>query len=71
MHMHGGLLCITFCISVCLSVCNVTKIHTSGTALPKVPKFGQSMAMDDLEVDPGGQGHRSPAQENVISLVEN
>ncbi len=40
--MHGGLLCITFCMSVCY----VTKIHISGTALPKAPKFGQSMDMN-------------------------
>ena len=44
---------------VCLSVCDVTKIHIPGTALHKVPKFGQSMDMDDLEVDLEGQGHRS------------
>ena len=35
-----------------------------------VPKFGQSMNMDDLEVDPGGQGHRSKVKvtgsKNVI-----
>ncbi len=27
-HMHGGLLCITFCLSVCLSGCDLTKIQT-------------------------------------------
>ncbi len=54
-RMHGGVLCITFC----MSVCDVTKIHIWGTAWHMTLKFGQDMDMDNLEVDPEGQGHRS------------
>ncbi len=54
-----------------LSVCDVTKIHIWGTAWHMALKFGQGMGMDDLEVDPEGQGHRSKVKviwsKNVIS----
>ncbi len=58
-RMRSGLLCITFCMSVCM---RRNKNHISGTAFHQVPKFGQSMDMDDLVVNPGGQDHRSRSQ---------
>ena len=50
-RMRSGLLCITFCMSVCM---RRNKNHISGTAFHQVPKFGQSMDMDDLAVNLGG-----------------
>ena len=75
-HDFWAYLCVcTVCsyaaLSVCLDVCDVTKIHIWGKAWHMFLKFGQDMHMDDLEVDPEGQGHRSKVKvtrsKNVIS----
>ncbi len=56
-----------------LSVCDLTKVHIGpkftgikshimGTVQVRVTKFGQSMEVDDLNVDLEGQGYRSNAK---------
>ncbi len=63
--------CLDGCLDGWMDVCDVTKIHIWGTAWHMFLKFGQDMHMDDLEVDPEGQGHRSKVKvirsKNVIS----
>ncbi len=54
-----------------MDVCDVTKIHIMGLAWHMALKFGHAMEIDNLEVNPEGQDHRSKVKvtrsKNVIA----